>query len=228
MSRATSLIPRSIASHVKIARTRLFEAAGSGRYTWPALNQLDRKVLEHLESTPGVFLEIGGNDGYSQSNTYHLERVCGWRGILIEPIPRLYKRCRRHRTNSKCFNTACIAPGGPATIEIEDSNLTSVVLGIQDTTDEARRSGRGHVRSVRTSTLSRVIDQAGETSIDFMSIDVEGAEFAVLAGLELERHCPGLLLIETDYPDRVASFLSPRMALLDTLSHHDYLFTRVR
>ena len=37
-----------------------------------ALNQLDLKLLPYLGERPGVFIEAGGNDGISQSNTLYL------------------------------------------------------------------------------------------------------------------------------------------------------------
>jgi hypothetical protein len=53
------------------------------------LNELDVKLANHIRFRRGFFVEVGGNDGISQSNTAYLERYLGWRGLLIEPIPEL-------------------------------------------------------------------------------------------------------------------------------------------
>ncbi len=59
----------------------------------------------------GRFLRGGSaNDGYQQSNTYYLERFCGWRGILIEPIPELYTEAVVEQPNSQVINAALVSP----------------------------------------------------------------------------------------------------------------------
>lgn len=213
---------------VKIQRALLFERVGSTRYSSPALNNLDQRLLSYLPKGPGVFLEIGANDGYSQSNTYFLERWCGWRGVLIEPLPSLYEVCRRIRKGSVCFNVACVADGGPHDVVLMDLDLMSVSLGLQNAQEEHDRlkDRRGRRVRVPARTLSSVLDEAGESEVDLMSVDVEGAELQVLSGLDLERHTPGHLLVETQHPQEVARVLGDRMHLVTQLSHHDYLFAR--
>lgn len=224
------LLPLRVRRTVKIRRAHLFESFGSRRYAYPALNGLDRKVYPFLPDRPGTFLEIGANDGYSQSNTYFLERLHGWRGILIEPLPSLFRTCRRIRPSSRCFNTACVAPGTEADhVRIVDLDLMSVTLDQQDPSEQAARlrDRHGRLSIVPATALSHVIDEAGSPTIDFMSVDVEGAEIAVLSGLDLTRHTPRLLLVETNHPEDVVALLSSTMQLKAKLSHHDYLFESV-
>jgi hypothetical protein len=55
----------------------------------------------------GTFLEIGGADGYSISNTYMLERELDWTGVIVEPA--LVYRSEL-RTNRQCIiETRCCA-----------------------------------------------------------------------------------------------------------------------
>lgn len=224
-----SLIPRGVRREVKILRAKAFEAAGSDMFSYPALNGLDRKILAYIGTAPGVFLEIGANDGFSQSNTYHLERHLGWHGILIEPVPHLFDRCRRIRRSSECFNVACVGPNDQGAVDIIDLDLMSVTLG-QQTDDEERRRLQGHAGRSLTAvatTLSQVVDRSGVPHIDFMSVDVEGAELRVLSGLDMPRHTPTWLLIETAHSRETAELLQPYMTLEVQLSHHDYLFRSV-
>jgi FkbM family methyltransferase len=213
---------------VKTGRARAAEAIGWERYSWPALNQLDRLVVPYLPSTPGTFLEIGANSGYLQSNTYYLERRRGWSGILIEPLPVHFRICRFTRPRSTCFNVACVEPGGPTTVELVNRTLESVVLGSQNATDEVKRLEThqfGAKLTVPTKTLSECIDESPFDSITFMSVDVEGAEFSVLPGLDWDRHCPDWLLVETDYPERLTE-ACPGMTMESKLSFHDYLLRK--
>jgi hypothetical protein len=48
--------------------------------------------------------------------------------------------------------------------------------------------------------LSRLIDEAGLDRIDFLKVDVEGAEADVLAGIDWARHRPSVLCIEAIRP----------------------------
>jgi FkbM family methyltransferase len=227
MKPARAGLPVAARSVVKIVRSRIFEAAGSTRYAFPGLWDLDRRLLEHVPERPGTFLEIGANDGYSQSNTYYLERHRGWRGILIEPIPSLYRICKAHRRRSICFNVACVGDQGPPTLTLVDRGLMSVAVDSQ-ADPNGLNDARSEVRTVDvpTRTLSSAIEESGIDALDLIVIDVEGAELDVLSGLDLERHAPSLLLVETDDPEAVDATLAPRLRRTAQLTVHDYLYAR--
>src|SRR5437899_10876999 len=89
-------------------RRRLFERRGSVRYSTPALHQIDRKLDRIIDQDRGVFVEAGGHDGFTQSNTYYLERFRGWSGVLVEPIPELAAEARRNRPGARVFECALV------------------------------------------------------------------------------------------------------------------------
>lgn len=224
---AKKALPEPLKRRAKVLRARGLERLGRDALSYPALNGLDRKVIPRLPER-GVFLEIGANDGYSQSNTYQLSRR-GWTGILVEPVPSLFKACRRTRRESQCFNVACGAPGGPDAVTIVDLNLMSTVVGVRGSVDQQlERAGLAGGRRVEvpSTTLSAVIDEAGNPAIDFISVDVEGLELEVLSGLDLARHAPGHLLIETTDSEAASALLAPWMRQVEQLGSWDYLFRR--
>ena len=53
-----------------------------------------------------------------------------------------------------------------------------------------------HEFTVPARTLSSVLDEANAPEIDLLSLDVEGFEPQVLAGLDLDRHAPRFILVE--------------------------------
>jgi hypothetical protein len=49
---------------------------------------------------------------------------------------------------------------------------------------------------VKVTTLDAILSQAGNPTIDFVTMDVEGTQFDVLRGFDLQRNRPKLLLME--------------------------------
>jgi hypothetical protein len=75
-----------------------------------------------------------------------------------------------------------------------------------------------------------VLDEAGAAEIDLLSLDVEGFEPQVLAGLDLELHAPRFLLIEirdmeTGRPP-VEAELGDRYEPVEAISPYDMLYAR--
>ena len=65
----------------------------------------EQMLLELLGAqTNGTFLEIGGNDGFSTTNTWRLEVCHGWRGILVEGHPQLFQRMRAKRPRAQSWH----------------------------------------------------------------------------------------------------------------------------
>ncbi len=151
----------------------------------------DLKQAFFAETRKGFFVEVGANEPRHISQTFALERS-GWRGVLIEPQPDLADALRRERT-AQVFAVACSSPANAG------SQLTLHLAGGHSSFDAnlnlAGVKPHGTI-SVPVRTLDDVLREAGATSIDFMSIDVEGHELEVLAGFSLERWRPRLLMIE--------------------------------
>lgn len=204
----------------------------------PALHGMDRKLERYLGEAPGFFIEAGANDGYQQSNTYYLERHKGWRGLLVEGIPALYKRCLRLRTRSTVVNCALVAPGFAApTVTMHYAHLMSVVEGsLKSAAAQAEHINAGRQQQrlaqpysvdVPARTLESVLDSLTEVPpIDLLSLDVEGCELDVLKGMNLDRYAPRFILVEARFFEEVNGFLQPRYELVERLSHHDCLYRR--
>lgn len=215
-------------------RRKLFEFLGLKRYSRPALNDIDHKLERYLPFDGGYFVEAGANDGYAQSNTYYLEKFKGWRGVLVEPLPELYHRCRRERPNSKVFSCALVAQDyDRSTACMLTANLMSLVRGAQKNPaaddDHCRRGAQiqnTEVSEIEVSarTLTSVLGEAGASHIDLLSLDVEGYELDVLNGLDFSRYRPRYILVEARFREEIDALLSPSYEAVDELSHHDVLY----
>ncbi len=180
---------------------RLFERAGSARLSRPALHGMDAKLDELLDQDGGTFVEAGGFDGYTQSNTYYLERFRGWRGILVEPMPDLAAEARLNRPGARVFQCALVSDDFENDeIEMDFGELMSTVQGVHEDNWAAQGIALGwrdqRVERVPARTLSQILDAAGFGEVDLLSLDVEGYEAQALGGLDLDRHAPRWIVVE--------------------------------
>lgn len=216
-------------------RRHTAELLGRDTYSRPARDNLDAKLEKYLPAK-GFFVEAGAHDGFSDSNTYFLEKIKGWRGLLIEPMPGNYRACIKQRPNSRVVHSALVAEGYPdQTVKMTWGDRMSWVEGAYN--DDEAQKRRASVKKwlepteieVPARTLNSIFEEAGVSQIDFFSLDVEGYELQVLQGLDLTRFAPRFFLIECQTVpqfEEIRDVLATHYALEAQLSHHDYLFAK--
>jgi FkbM family methyltransferase len=151
--------------------------------------------------TDGYCVEVGANDGHTGSASYLFEKR-GWHCLLVEPIPALVEEIRKHRT-CRVVNCAASASEGEARFFVaEGAEAVSGIDLTPDRIDWIRRAG-GTVKetTVRTATLDSLLEEAGFTELEFVTIDVEGHELSVLEGFDLARYRPRIVIIEDNSTD---------------------------
>jgi FkbM family methyltransferase len=212
-------------------RRGIAEGAGSRRYSRPALFGMDQRIAS-LVPTGGTFLEAGAHDGYTQSNTYFLERFCGWHGILIEPMPELREKCERRRRASEVFGCALTAPGHQATVTMHFGDLMSKMDDAEHATGGLAVVGRRRYSvEVPARTLSEVLDASGLEAVDVMVLDLEGNELDALSGLDMARHAPRFLVLESlggekEGRERFDPVLESHFSFREPMSGYDLLYER--
>jgi FkbM family methyltransferase len=225
------LLPPLLANALRSAKYK--------RKRYYGLGNLDRKLEKYLNYRDGYFVELGANDGVTNSNTYHFERFKNWRGVLVEPIPHSYLSCRANRSkDTRVFCSACTSfDYREKFVAIAYSNMWSAPIGLEsDVLDPMAHAmeGRAELRptddnfvfgSLARPLNSILIEANAPLGIDFLSLDVEGAEIEVLKGIDHHKYRFRFMCIECRSKDKLTEFLTiNRYQLIDQLSHHDYLF----
>ena len=181
------------------------------------LDNLDNIIIEVIPKRAGFFVELGANDGITQSNSVLLEAV-GWRGLLIEANPASYAKCVKARPSALVEHAACVANGysSPYTT-ITDVGLMSMTTESNLTGNEREQwltRGEDFLNRERqqievpAATLSAILDKYEIKRVDLLILDVEGAEIEVLKGLDFDRHAPEMIVAEDAYDNDLATFLS--------------------
>jgi FkbM family methyltransferase len=147
------------------------------------------KVLAFFGQRKGIFIDVGANEPVQGSQTYILEQH-GWTGLLIEPNPLCVDQLRALRKNP-VIQCACGEADGSVTLHLAGAHSCVIPGRI---TGQQVLSGSTVVVPVRT--LTSLLKEAGFMAIDFLSVDVEGYEDHVLAGLDLTTFRPALVLVE--------------------------------
>jgi FkbM family methyltransferase len=244
---AKSFFPKSLLSLIRRLKTqnnletptREFAPSHLPVQEFFGLNELDRKLLAYMNYDGGYFVELGANDGITQSNTFHFERYKNWVGVLVEPIPQNYLNCLKIRsTETKIFPAACVAfDYSGQFVEILYSNLMSTSLALEsdleNPTDHAIQ-GKQYLEDHQTNfkfgavaeNLNSILTKAeAPKRINLLSLDVEGAEIEVLKGIDHQEFRFDYICIECRNIEKMQSYLSNlNYLLVEKLTIHDYLF----
>lgn len=134
----------------------------------------------------GFFVDIGGADGITNSNTAGLERYLDWTGLVFEPTPQ-FKIARQARPRSRVINAAILPAGftGSHTTMTACGQYSSID-GFQDRdvhAQERRNGSRIKVSGMSFSVAMRTYSP-GQKKIDYLSIDTEGSELAILESID--------------------------------------------
>jgi len=152
----------------------------------------------------GTFVELGAVDGVTFSNSKFFQDSMEWDGLLIEPSedfaflmegrskykrgnPITGKRCAPDG-KAKCVNSAVCKREGNLTFVFHHRGDGNMVAGAVDylTPGHAKffRLNKNNTYQVRCRPFGTLLNEANVKHIDFLSLDVEGAEETVLETMD--------------------------------------------
>jgi FkbM family methyltransferase len=157
----------------------------------------------------GNFIDIGAHDGISFSNSYFFEQSRKWTGICIEPIPEVFEILKKNR-NCTLVNGAI--SDNHEIIEFKRmhgySEMLSGIVKHRDSKHDERTKnelekygGKEEIIKVQAYTLSELLDMYNISTIDYMSIDIEGGEYEILKTIDFTKTNINCLTVENNYND---------------------------
>lgn len=183
----------------------------------------DKWIIETVfnKKHDGYFVDLAATDGITINNTYLLEKYFNWKGICIEANPIYYPLLQKNRS---CITVnACVDDieqqvlfrinngGGSGIIDDDtDNNMTYRKNEIQIA------NNTGGTKKMITKPLSTILEEHNAPNvIDFLSLDVEGAETRILRNFPFNKYKFLAMCIERPTPE-----------LNNILFKNDYVFVQ--
>ena len=188
----------------------------------------------YFPNSQGFYVDIGAFDPRKISNTYHFFQK-GWRGINVDGNEVAIAQFNRYRPNDinvfSCIGNVA-QPQRITFYKFYDPALNTFKV------DELPRIKKYHqldpieTVEVPLCSLTHLLDKHAPTGqpIDFISIDVEGADFDVLQSNDWVKYRPKAVLIEShqDIESMLSSelyhYLKEREFTFGGVARHTYLF----
>jgi hypothetical protein len=180
----------------------------------------DRWVIEEIfkYKKKGYFVDLAATNGLFENNTYVLEKKYEWSGIAIEPNSYFYYFLKKIR-NCKCLNQVVLTDN--STIKFFENGPTGGIVGDEyDNNIQKRyRYINKNIKKVikkNTKSLSKILEENKSPKIiDYMSLDVEGAETAIMKEFPFKKYIFLSMTIER-----------PTKELNELLFKNDYIFIK--
>jgi len=158
----------------------------------------------------GFYVDVGAHNGISINNTLYFEKNNNWTGINIEPIKTVFDDLQINRPNNINLNCA-VSNNNGETEFICNTGYTEMISGIKDTFDtrhlqrldrENRAMGSTtEIINVKTKKLETIFNEHNISHVNYLSIDVEGAEFEVIKSINFDKVFIDVIAFENNYSD---------------------------
>lgn len=192
----------------------------------PNLSYAQRYEDVHLlrcfpDQTAGFYIDIGaGHPVYDNvSFAFYLR---GWSGITVEPNSWLMQLSEAVRPRDRRIQSLVGAAPGEATYYlVEDFHGLSTTIESNARAAQSEYGKRSQALRLPVITLQTLCELYAPDTIDFLKIDVEGAERDVLAGGDWQRFRPKVVAVEALAPVTLAPTWEAWQPLL---TDHGYRF----
>lgn len=158
----------------------------------------------------GNFVDVGAHNGIFINNSYFFENN-GWKGICIEPLPHIFNELVKNRPKAINLNCAVCDIENEEMDFISLNGYTEMLSGICKFTDKrhfermnreiAQNGGSYEIIKVKTRRLDNILSENNINHVHYLSIDVEGAENAVIKSIDFDKVFIDVIGFEDNYSD---------------------------
>lgn len=139
----------------------------------------------------GYFVDLAANDATFLSNTYALERKLGWNGLCIEPNPMYWSNL----TYRDCQVVAAVV--GEERMKEMPFLMAAEKGGAVGQEFNNKDKWKGRAVPKYTVTLLEILQRYNAPQqIDYLSLDVEGAEHFIMKNFPLDKYSISIMTVE--------------------------------
>jgi len=145
-----------------------------------------------------TYLDVGAHDPWFLSNTALFYRM-GFRGVCVEADPALCANLARHRPRDTCLNVGVNPSGGEGQADFFVMSARTLSTFSRAEADHCVQLGHRVERIIQVPLLSlgEICRRHFAAPPDFLSIDVEGLDEAILREFDLTAVRPAVVCVET-------------------------------
>jgi len=181
------------------SRERLLKLFGASKaQLWQ-----DLFVLSELEfKKNGFFVEFGAANGIELSNTYILESLFDWTGILAEPAKHWNSELKKNR--SAFIEDRCVWVDSTSTLTFNETSTPELSTIDSFSNGDMHRQSRESGKKYSVDTISfndLLLKYNAPRDIDYLSIDTEGSEFVILSSLDFDKFSFKVITCEHAYTE---------------------------
>ena len=188
-------------------------------YSTPYSSQLEQdkwvvhEILKNRRN--GFFVEFGGHDGVTFSNTRYMENALGFQGICVEPNPKQYQMmlinrkciCSNELISSETGKTCEFVINGEYSGILDDNSGGNINACVVDKS----------VIKLTTISLYDLLQKYNAPNvIDYLSIDVEGHEYEILKTFRFDKYIFKCITIEHNEPHHGSKMRNDIRTLLES------------
>jgi len=162
-------------------------------YSYGGIDSLILNIFKNQKN--GFYLDIGCGHPIKNNNTYLLNKK-GWSGINIDLDEENIDLFNSYRKKDVNLVTAVSDKEGETDLYFYHNK--SALNTISKENADFQKAKVSAIKRIKTQTINRIIENTPfkDRKIDFLSVDVEGSELAILKNFDFTKYSPKVIVVE--------------------------------